>query len=69
MVFAQDYRDLQYQISCLTDEPLPPCYYCSPEQLWQCSQTKEECTVFKLYCAAKRSSESRLRSGPPICGK
>jgi hypothetical protein len=51
--FARDYRNMQNLVSRLSDDPLPPCYYCRPEQIWSCSQTSRECRRFRDYCSGQ----------------
>jgi hypothetical protein len=59
MAFAEEYRDLQCVISRISGEPPPPCYYCTAEQLWNCSETGTECSVFRHYCSEKEQETSK----------
>lgn len=47
--FATEYRGLQHKISNLTGEPQPPCYFCSDQQILDCSNTGRECCSFAQY--------------------
>ena len=53
--FAHEYRGMQNIISRLSNDPLPPCYYCNAEQIWSCSQSNRECRRFRDYCGQKES--------------
>ncbi len=48
-IFAAQYRGLQHAISNLTGDPQPPCYFCTDQQIWNCSKTSHECTTFTSY--------------------
>ena len=52
--FAHEYRDMQNLISRLGDDPLPPCYYCQPVQIWNCSRTSRQCKRFREYCSGRK---------------
>lgn len=53
LAFAIEYWTLQREVTRMTGEPLPPCYYCTASRIWNCSKSGDDCTAFRAYCTSE----------------